>query len=62
VARLIHVSVEHPGREAIGSAGDLVAVADAVRNAVLGLDDRPATGIAWDSVHNCVGLVARVSA
>lgn len=41
VARLVHVSVEHPGREAITSAGDLVAVADAVRAAVLGLDPRP---------------------
>jgi hypothetical protein len=41
VARLIHVSVEHPGRDAIGSAGDLVAIADAVRTAVLGLENRP---------------------
>jgi SMODS-associated and fused to various effectors sensor domain len=41
VARLIHVSVERPGRNAIGSAGDLSAVADVVRNAVLALDDRP---------------------
>ena len=40
-ARLVHVSVEQPGRAAISSAGDLVAVADAVRNAVLSLDDRP---------------------
>jgi hypothetical protein len=41
VSRLIHVTVEHPGREAIGSAGDLLAVANAVRTAVLALDPRP---------------------
>lgn len=41
VGRVIHISVPHPGRTAIGSAGDLVAVADAVRAAVLGLDPRP---------------------
>jgi hypothetical protein len=41
VGRLIHISVPQPGRTAVGSAGDLVAVADAVRAAVLGLDLRP---------------------
>jgi hypothetical protein len=42
VGRVIHISVPEPGRTAIGSAGDLVAVADAVRAAVQGLDERPA--------------------
>ena len=41
VGRLVHIIVPEPGRTAIGSAGDLVAVADAVRAAVLGLDKRP---------------------
>jgi hypothetical protein len=45
VSRLIHVRVEDPGRESITSAGDLIAVADAIRAAVLGLDPRP------DQVH-----------
>lgn len=41
VGRVIHVSVDRPSRDAIASAGDLVAVADAVRNAVLALPERP---------------------
>jgi hypothetical protein len=41
VCRLVCVSVETAGRDAIRGAGDLTAIADAVRNAVLTLDDRP---------------------
>lgn len=41
VARLIHVSVEHAGNRAIASGGDLASIAQAVRNAILTLDERP---------------------
>jgi hypothetical protein len=41
VGAVIHLSVPVPGRDAISSAGDLVAIADAVRAAVHGLSVRP---------------------
>jgi hypothetical protein len=40
-SRLIHISVEHPSNEAITGGGDLSAIAAAVRNSILTLDERP---------------------
>jgi hypothetical protein len=41
VSRLIHIAVEHPGTRSIGSAGDLRVIAEAVRNSVMTLYERP---------------------
>jgi hypothetical protein len=40
-AHLVHVAVASPGRDAVTDAGDLVAIADAVRAGVFSLSPRP---------------------